>query len=46
MAISRRTCLLLALVFVSVFAGWHFIDLYPGIYKGEDMSQVNNFRIP
>ena len=26
--------------------GWHFIDLYPGIYKGEDMSQVNNFRIP
>jgi hypothetical protein len=26
--------------------GWHFIDLYPAIYKGEDMSQVNNFRIP
>ena len=26
--------------------GWHFIDLYPGIYKGEDMKQVNNFRIP
>jgi len=26
--------------------GWHFIDLYPGIYKGEDISQVNNFRIP
>jgi hypothetical protein len=26
--------------------GWHFIDLYPGIYKGDDMSQVNNFRIP
>jgi hypothetical protein len=26
--------------------GWHFIDLYPGIYKGEDMSGVNNFRIP
>ena len=26
--------------------GWHFIDLYPGIYKGEDMSRVNNFRIP
>ena len=26
--------------------GWHFIDLYPGIYKGEDMSQVNDFRIP
>jgi hypothetical protein len=26
--------------------GWHFIDLYPGIYKGEDMGGVNNFRIP
>lgn len=26
--------------------GWHFIDLYPGIYKGEDMKRVNNFRIP
>jgi hypothetical protein len=26
--------------------GWHFIDLYPGIYKGEDMSRVDNFRIP
>ncbi len=26
--------------------GWHFIDLYPGIYKGEDMANVYNFRIP
>ena len=26
--------------------GWHFIDLYPGIYKGKDMKRVNNFRIP
>ncbi len=26
--------------------GWHFIDLYPGIYKGEDVKRVNNFRIP
>lgn len=26
--------------------GWHFIDLYPGIYKGEDVKRVNNFHIP
>jgi hypothetical protein len=26
--------------------GWHFIDLYPAIYKGEDIRGVNNFRIP
>ena len=26
--------------------GWHFIDLYPGIYKGEDLKGVYNFRIP
>lgn len=26
--------------------GWHFIDLYPGIYKGKDASGVDNFRIP
>jgi len=26
--------------------GWHFIDLYPGIYQGADMNQVNDFRIP
>jgi hypothetical protein len=27
--------------------GWHFIDLYPGIYKGlEDDRNLNNFRIP
>jgi hypothetical protein len=25
--------------------GWHFIDLYPGIYKGAETSP-NNFRIP
>jgi hypothetical protein len=27
-------------------AGWHYIDLYPGIYKGTDMSQTDDFRIP
>ncbi len=27
--------------------GWHFIDLYPGIYKGvEDDANLTNFRIP
>lgn len=26
--------------------GWHFVDLYPGIYKGEDAPGVQNFRIP
>jgi hypothetical protein len=27
--------------------GWHFIDLYPGIYKGvEDDKNLSNFRIP
>ena len=27
--------------------GWHFIDLYPGIYKGlEDDRNLSNFRIP
>lgn len=26
--------------------GWHYIDLYPGIYKGNEMSGTNNFRIP
>jgi hypothetical protein len=25
--------------------GWHFVDLYPGIYKGSE-TQPNNFRIP
>jgi hypothetical protein len=25
--------------------GWHFIDLYPGIYKGDE-TRPNNFRIP
>jgi hypothetical protein len=27
-------------------AGWHFIDLYPAIYKGKDVPGVQNFRIP
>ncbi len=26
--------------------GWHFIDLYPGIYKGKEAGGVQNFRIP
>ncbi len=26
-------------------AGWHFVDLYPGIYKGTE-TRPNNFRIP
>ncbi len=26
--------------------GWHFIDLYPGIYKGDDVKGVENFRVP
>jgi hypothetical protein len=26
--------------------GWHYIDLYPGIYKGTEVSGTNNFRIP
>lgn len=26
--------------------GWHYIDLYPGIYKGNEMAQTDNFRIP
>jgi len=26
--------------------GWHFVDLYPGIYKGEDQKAVYNYRIP
>ena len=26
--------------------GWHYIDLYPGIYKGTEMSGTDNFRIP
>jgi hypothetical protein len=25
--------------------GWHFVDLYPGIYKGTE-TRPNNFRIP
>ena len=25
--------------------GWHFIDIYPGIYKGKE-RRPNNFRIP
>jgi hypothetical protein len=26
--------------------GWHFIDLYPAIYKGEESPGQQNFRIP
>ncbi|MEW6047605.1 MAG: hypothetical protein AB1609_14165 [Bacillota bacterium] len=26
--------------------GWHFIGLYPGIYKGKDAGGVENSRIP
>ncbi len=26
--------------------GWHFIDLYPAIYKGEESAGQQNFRIP
>lgn len=26
--------------------GWHFIDLYPGIYKGTDIADTNDFRLP
>jgi hypothetical protein len=26
--------------------GWHYIDLYPGIYKGTEISGTDNFRIP
>ena len=26
--------------------GWHFIDIYPGIYKGKEAKGVQNFRIP
>jgi hypothetical protein len=26
--------------------GWHFIDMYPGIYKGKEVPGVQNFRIP
>lgn len=26
--------------------GWHFIDLYPAIYKGKEMGGTQNFRIP
>ena len=25
--------------------GWHFIDLYPGIYKGVDENPIN-YRMP
>lgn len=26
--------------------GWHFVELYPAIYKGEELRGRNNFRIP
>jgi hypothetical protein len=25
--------------------GWHFIDLYPAIYKGKE-TRPNNYRLP
>lgn len=26
--------------------GWHYIDLYPGVYKGKDVPGTQDFRIP
>ena len=26
--------------------GWHYIDLYPAIYKGEELGGQQSFRIP
>jgi hypothetical protein len=26
--------------------GWHFVDLYPAIYKGKDTAGVQSFRVP
>lgn len=26
--------------------GWHYIDLYPAIYKGTDMKGTDSFRLP
>ena len=26
--------------------GWHFIDLYPGIYKGSEIEGTDDFRLP
>ena len=26
--------------------GWHFIDLYPAIYQGQEEPGRDNFRIP
>ena len=26
--------------------GWHFVDLYPAIYKGQETGGVQSFRIP
>lgn len=26
--------------------GWHFMDMYPGIYKGKEAAGVQNFRVP
>lgn len=26
--------------------GWHFIDLYPSIYKGHEIRGTNDFRLP
>jgi hypothetical protein len=26
--------------------GWHFIDFYPGVYKGTEKGKIDNFRVP
>jgi hypothetical protein len=26
--------------------GWHFIDFYPGTYKGTETGKIDNFRLP
>jgi hypothetical protein len=26
--------------------GWHYIDFYPGVYKGTETVNIDNFRVP
>jgi hypothetical protein len=26
--------------------GWHYIDFYPGTYKGTEVGKIDNFRVP
>ena len=26
--------------------GWHFVDFYPGIYKGTEPGKIENYRLP